>query len=132
VACHETNYSLEWNPHAPAALEARVDQKEIYIVRRNGALTGVEREGCCVIRFGRRLLHDGEMDSGTFAKATQLFGNKGAMGSGGSDKHVGRQRLLRHRGRRTYATGAVGSREPSSSVVSRAHELLSSSRGEQA
>jgi 4-carboxymuconolactone decarboxylase len=79
VACRETNYSLEWNAHAPAALKAGVDQKTIDIVRRNGALTGVDEKDAAVIRFGRQLLHDGKMDSMTFAKAAQLFGKKGAM-----------------------------------------------------
>ena len=32
-----------------------------------------------VIRFGRELLNDREMSSATFAKAKQLFGDKGAM-----------------------------------------------------
>lgn len=74
--CH---YSLEWNAHAPAALKAGVDQKTIDIVRRNGALTGVDEKDAAVIRFGRQMLHDGRMDSATFAKAAQLFGKKGAM-----------------------------------------------------
>jgi 4-carboxymuconolactone decarboxylase len=79
VACRETNYSLEWNAHAPAALKAGVDQKTIDIVRRNAALTGVDERDAAVIRFGRQLFHDSKMDSATFAKAAQLFGKKGAM-----------------------------------------------------
>lgn len=43
--CH---YSLEWNAHAPAALKAGVDQKTIDIVRRNGALTGVDEKDAAV------------------------------------------------------------------------------------
>jgi 4-carboxymuconolactone decarboxylase len=79
VACRETNYSLEWNAHSASALKAGVDQKTIDVVRRNGALTGVDEKDAAVIRFGRQLLHDGKMDSATFAKATQLFGRRGAM-----------------------------------------------------
>jgi 4-carboxymuconolactone decarboxylase len=79
VACRETNYSLEWNTHSPSALKAGVDQKTIDLVRRNGVLTGVDEKDATVIRFGRQLLHDGKMDSATFAKATQLFGRRGAM-----------------------------------------------------
>ena len=79
VACRETNYSLEWNAHSPSALKAGVDQKTIDIVRHNGPLTGVDEKDATVIRFGRQLLHDGKMDSATFAKATQLFGRRGAM-----------------------------------------------------
>ena len=79
VACRETNYSLEWNAHSASALKAGVDQKTIEIVRRNGPLTDVNDKDAAVIRFGRQLFHDGKMDSATFAKATQLFGRRGAM-----------------------------------------------------
>jgi 4-carboxymuconolactone decarboxylase len=79
VACRETNYSLEWNAHEPSALKAGVDAKTIDVVRRNGALTGVDEKDAAVIRFGRQMLHDGKMDSATFAKASQLFGKRGAM-----------------------------------------------------
>jgi len=79
VACRETNYSLEWNAHEAAALKAGVDAKVIDIVRRHGALTGVDEKDAAVIRFGRQMLHDDRMDSATFAKAAQLFGKRGAM-----------------------------------------------------
>ena len=79
VACRETNYSLEWNAHSPSALKAGVDQKTIDVVQRRGELTGVDEKDAAVIRFGRQMLHDGKMDSATFAKAAQLFGKRGAM-----------------------------------------------------
>ena len=79
VACRETNYSLEWNAHEPSALKAGVDAKTIDVVRRSAPLTGVDEKDAAVIRFGRQMLHDGKMDSATFAKAAQLFGRKGAM-----------------------------------------------------
>jgi alkylhydroperoxidase family enzyme len=79
VACRETNYSLEWNAHEPAALKAGVDRETIDVVRKNMALTGVDDRDAAVIRFGRQLFHDNRMDAATFAKAVQLFGKKGAM-----------------------------------------------------
>lgn len=79
VACRETNYSLEWNGHEAAALKAGVDRKTIDLVRQGGALTGLDEKDAAVIRFGRQMLHDGKMDSATFAKAAQLFGKRGAM-----------------------------------------------------
>lgn len=79
VACRETNYSLEWNAHEASALKAGVDPKVIDIVRNNRALTGVDEKDALVIRFGRQMLHDGKMDSATFAKAVELFGRRGAM-----------------------------------------------------
>ena len=79
VACRETNYSLEWNAHEPAAVKAGVDRQTIDVVRRNLALSGVDERDATVIRFGRQLLHDNKMESATFAKAVQLFGRTGAM-----------------------------------------------------
>jgi 4-carboxymuconolactone decarboxylase len=79
VACRETNYDLEWNGHVPAALKAGVDQKVVDVVRAKGALTGVPEADAAVIRFGRELLGDRKMSSATFAKAKELFGDKGAL-----------------------------------------------------
>jgi len=79
VACRATNYDLEWNGHAPAALRAGVPQQAIDAVRSNGALTGLADADAAVIRFGRELLNDRKMSSATFAKAKELFGPKGAM-----------------------------------------------------
>ena len=79
VACRETNYNLEWNGHEPSAVKAGVDAKVIDIVRNNRALTGLDEKDATVIRFGRQMIHDGKMDSATFAKAVQLFGKRGAM-----------------------------------------------------
>jgi 4-carboxymuconolactone decarboxylase len=79
VACRATNYSFEWNAHEAAALRAGVDQKVIDAVRTNAALTGVPDADAAVIRFGREMLNDRKMSSATFAKAKQLYGDKGAM-----------------------------------------------------
>jgi len=82
VACRETNYNLEWNAHEASALRAGVDAKVIDIVRNNRALTGssgIDDKDAAVIRFGRQMLHDGKMDSATFAKVVQMVGRRGAM-----------------------------------------------------
>jgi len=79
VACRATNYTFEWNAHEPAAVRAGVDQKVIDAVRTNAALTGLPDADAAVIRFGREMLNDRKMSSATFAKAKQLYGDKGAM-----------------------------------------------------
>src|SRR5215510_12723794 len=79
VACRETNYNLEWNAHEQTAVKEGVDPKVIDVVRRNGALTGVNEQDATVIRFGRQLFNDKKVDSATFAKAVQLFGQRGVM-----------------------------------------------------
>src|SRR4029077_10271964 len=58
VACRETNYNLEWNGHEASALKAGVDAKVIDVVRRNGALTGLDDADALVIRFGRQMFKD--------------------------------------------------------------------------
>jgi len=79
VACRETNYNLEWNGHEQAALKAGVDAKVVDVVRKGGALTGLDDADAAVIRFGRELIGDRKMSSATFAKAVQLYGKNGAM-----------------------------------------------------
>jgi 4-carboxymuconolactone decarboxylase len=79
VACRETNYSLEWNAHEASALKAGVAAKVIDVVRTRGPLTGLDEKDAAVIRFGRQMLGDKKVDSATFAKAAQLFGQRGAM-----------------------------------------------------
>lgn len=79
VACRETKYDLEWNAHEPSALRAGVDPKTIDVVRNNRALAGIDEKDALVIRFGRQMLRDKNMDSATFAKAVDLFGPRGAM-----------------------------------------------------
>lgn len=79
VACRETNYNLEWNAHEPSAVKAGVDPKVIDIVRSNRPLTGVDEQDATVIRFGRQMYTDRKVDSATFAKAVEFFGQRGVM-----------------------------------------------------
>jgi 4-carboxymuconolactone decarboxylase len=79
VACRETDYNFEWNGHEPAALKAGVDAKVIDAVRTGAALTGIDEQDATVIRFGRELYRDRKVDSATFAKAVQLFGQRGTI-----------------------------------------------------
>jgi len=79
VACRETNYSLEWNAHEPAARKAGVDPKVIELVRGNGQLAGIDDKDAAVIRFGRQMFRDKKMDSATFARVVELYGRRGAM-----------------------------------------------------
>src|SRR5215471_10792299 len=79
VACRETNYSLEWNGHEATALKNGVDAKVLDVIRRRGALTGIEEKDAIVIRFGRQMFADKKVDSATYAKVVELYGKKGAM-----------------------------------------------------
>ncbi len=79
VACRETNYNLEWNGHEATALKNGVDAKVLDVIRKKGALTGLDEKDAAVIRFGRQMFTDKKVDSATFAKIVELFGKRGAM-----------------------------------------------------
>jgi 4-carboxymuconolactone decarboxylase len=79
VACRETNYNLEWNGHEATALKNGVDDKLIDVIRKRGALTGVDEKDAVVIRFGRQMFTDKKVDPATFAKLAEIYGKKGAM-----------------------------------------------------
>jgi 4-carboxymuconolactone decarboxylase len=79
VACRETNYNLEWNAHEATALRNGVDAKVIDVIRKKGALTGLDEKDAVVIRIGRQIFTDKKVDSATFAKAVEFFGKQGAM-----------------------------------------------------
>jgi 4-carboxymuconolactone decarboxylase len=79
VACRETNYNQEWNGHEATALKNGVDAKTLDVIRKRGALTGLDENDALVIKFGRQMFTDKRMDSATFAKAVELFGRRGAM-----------------------------------------------------
>jgi hypothetical protein len=51
----------------------------IDVVRNNRPLTGLDEKDATVIRFGRQMFGDKKVDSGTFAKAVELWGKRGTM-----------------------------------------------------
>lgn len=79
VACRETNYTLEWNGHERAALNAGVEASVIDVVRTDKPLAGLGERDAAVIRFGRELLRDRSLSPATFAKSVELFGERGTM-----------------------------------------------------
>ena len=59
--------------------DVRVDPKIIDVIRKNGALTGMDDKDATVIRLGRQLYTDKKVDSATFGKAVEYFGQRGVM-----------------------------------------------------
>jgi 4-carboxymuconolactone decarboxylase len=79
VACRETNYNLEWNGHEAAALKNGVDARTLDVIRKRGALTGLDQKDAAVIRFGRQVFTDKKVSPETFAKIVEFYGKRGAM-----------------------------------------------------
>jgi 4-carboxymuconolactone decarboxylase len=79
VACRETNYNLEWNGHEATALKNGVDAKTLDVIRKRGALTGLDEKDAAVIRFGRQVFTDKKVNADTFARIVEFYGKRGAM-----------------------------------------------------
>jgi 4-carboxymuconolactone decarboxylase len=79
VAAREGDSQYVWSAHEPAALKAGIPQPVIDVVKYNKAISGAGEKETVVIRVGRQLLRERKLDSATFAKAVQLFGNQGTV-----------------------------------------------------
>jgi 4-carboxymuconolactone decarboxylase len=79
VAAREGDSQYVWSAHEPAALKAGIAQPVIDAVKYNKAVSGAGEKETVVIRLGRQLLREHKLDSGTFAKAVELFGKQGTV-----------------------------------------------------
>ena len=81
----EVNSQYEWTAHEPAARTAGLQDEIIEIVKQRGSLEGLsavpglgDREAT-IIRFAREVVSGEKLSSETFARALELFGEKGVM-----------------------------------------------------
>lgn len=79
VACRETNYTLEWNGHERAALNAGVTADTLAVVRDDESVDDLAPNDAAIVRFGRELLRERRVRPETFAAAVEHFGEHGAM-----------------------------------------------------
>jgi 4-carboxymuconolactone decarboxylase len=79
VAAREGNSQYIWSAHEPAALKAGLAQPVIDAVKYNRDAAGFGEKETTVIRLGRQVLREHKLDSGTFAKAVDLFGKQGSV-----------------------------------------------------
>src|SRR5579863_6022545 len=79
VAAREGDSQYIWSAHEPAALRVGIPQPVIDVIKYNKDVSGVEEKETVVIRMGRQVLREHKLDSGTFAKAVELFGKQGAV-----------------------------------------------------
>ena len=81
----EVDSQYEWTAHEPAARRAGLQDEIIEIVKQRRSLEGLgdvpglgDREAT-IIRFAREVVGREKLSSETFAKALELFGEKGVM-----------------------------------------------------
>ena len=79
VAAREGDSQYIWSAHEPAALKAGIAQPVIDAVKYGKDVSGAGEKETVVIRLGRQILREHKLDSGTFAKAVELFGKQGTV-----------------------------------------------------
>jgi 4-carboxymuconolactone decarboxylase len=79
VAAREGDSQYIWSAHEPAALKAGIAQSVIDAVKYGKEVSGAGEKETVVIRVGRQILREHKLDSGTFAKAVELFGKQGTV-----------------------------------------------------
>ena len=79
VAAREGDSQYIWSAHEPAALKAGVAQPVIDAVKFGKDVAGAGEKETVVVRLGRQILREHKLDSGTFAKAVELFGKQGTV-----------------------------------------------------
>ena len=79
VAAREFDQQYVWGAHEPAALKAGVAQPVIDAIKYGKDVSGLGEKEATVIRMGRQLFREHQLDSGTFAKAVELFGKQGTV-----------------------------------------------------
>jgi len=79
VAAREADSQYIWSAHEPAALKAGISQPVIDAVKYGKDPSGAGEKETVVVRLGRQILREHKLDSGTFAKAVELFGKQGTV-----------------------------------------------------
>ena len=77
TASREFNSSYEWGAHVRLGLAAGVREEAIGAVAHNGPLDSLSEDEALIIRYGRELLRDSRVSSGTFEAAKTRFGVQG-------------------------------------------------------
>lgn len=79
IAAREFDQQYEWSGHEPAALRAGLEQSVIDVVKFDREVSGLSEKDATVIRLGRALFRDHQVNSQLWAKMVELFGRQGAV-----------------------------------------------------
>jgi len=74
VTAREMDSAFEWNAHEAEALRMGLEQPIIDIVRRRGALRGLDAAERAIIKLGREAIGKHRVRRKTYAAALELFG----------------------------------------------------------
>lgn len=78
-AAWEFEQAYEWSAHEPAARRVGVPDAVIDAIKYDRELEGLEKKDELIIRLGRALFRDHEVDSALYAEVVEQFGQQGMV-----------------------------------------------------
>lgn len=79
LGAHICEGALEWRGHSRAAREAGVSEETMAAVEHDGPIAGLPALDALVIKFGRDLLQNHNVDDADFAALRDELGDKGVV-----------------------------------------------------
>ncbi len=79
VATREIEQQYEYSAHEPAALRFGVPQAVVDTIKYDRAPVGLPADETLIIKLGRQLMREHQLDSNLFAEAVQRFGRTGTV-----------------------------------------------------
>ena len=79
VAAWEIEQQYEYSAHEPAALRFGAPQEVIDTIKYDKEPVGLSPEETVIIKVGRQIMREHELDSALYAEAVRLFGRKGLV-----------------------------------------------------
>ncbi|MBN1236922.1 MAG: carboxymuconolactone decarboxylase family protein [Gammaproteobacteria bacterium] len=79
IAAWEFEQAYEWSAHEAAARRVGVPDAVIDTIKHDREIENLSPKDSLIIRFGRQLFRQHELDSATFAEAVEHFGERGTV-----------------------------------------------------
>jgi 4-carboxymuconolactone decarboxylase len=79
VTARELDSQFEWTAHEPVALKEGLAPEIVDAVKHRRPVGAMAEKEAAIVRFGRELIRDRKLGSGTYAEAVRLFGQTGVV-----------------------------------------------------
>jgi 4-carboxymuconolactone decarboxylase len=79
VTARELDSQFEWTAHEPAALAEGLTPRILDVVKRRKPVSGLGKKEALIIGFGRELFGTRKLRARTYARAVELFGQRGVL-----------------------------------------------------
>ena len=79
VTARELDSQFEWTAHEPPALAEGLEPSIVDVVKRRKRVSGLGKKEALIIGFGRELFRTRKLRARTYARAVELFGQRGVL-----------------------------------------------------